>query len=108
LVDLVIIDCTESTEHLSWEIELAQERLGNENVLLFSPDGLAAPNGLQSFCLDYNSQRARDEIEVLSREWGEDDYGEGTVLLGAYGQELASQLHTWMEGRRSSLIRSKI
>ena len=46
VVDLVIIDCTEATKHLSWEIELAQERLGNENVLLFSPDGLAASNGL--------------------------------------------------------------
>lgn len=107
VVDLVIIDCTESTEQLSWEIELAQERLGNENVLLFLPDGSAASKRFHSFCLDYNSQRAHDEIEVLSRAWGADDYSEEGVLLGSYGQELASQLHTWMESRRSSLNQSK-
>jgi hypothetical protein len=107
VVDLVIIDCTEATKQLSWEIELAQKRLGNENVLLFLSDGLVTSNGLQSFCLDYNSQKARDEIEVVSREWGDDDYGEGTVNLGSYGQELVAQLHTWMEGRRISLIHSK-
>ena len=108
VVDLVIIDCTDSTEHLSWEIELAEERLGNENILLLSPDGLATSNELQSFCLAYNSQRASDEIETLSREWGEDDYGEDTVLLGSYGQELACKLQTWMKERRSSLIQSKL
>lgn len=96
-VDLVIIDRAESTEHLSWEIELSQNRLGNERVLLFSPDGSTASNGLQSSYLPYNPQRAHDEIEVLSQEWGQDVYSEGKVNLGSYGHELASQLRAWME-----------
>lgn len=99
VVNCTIIDCTESSEPLAWEIELAQHRLGKDEVLLVSAEGSALANGCQASHIAFDEQRAQDEIATLSQTWGTDDYGEGRVTLGPYGQELVAQLRTWMEGR---------
>lgn len=98
VVDLVILDATESSENLSWETRLAVNRLGGEGVLVLSPQGLAGAAGVAS--LEYDEREAAEEIAALTREWGEDDFSDNEVALGPYGREVASRLREWLGSRR--------
>ena len=96
-VDLALVDCTETSENLSWEIAQARDRLGAQNVLLLAP---LESGAFEDFArIDYDVSRGDEETAALSAAWGAFDYSDRRISLGPYGRELRDQIRTWIEER---------
>jgi hypothetical protein len=100
VTDLAIIDGTESTRHLEWEVELAQRCVGARNVLLLLPEGSVPSEPATIDRLAYDAGRAQREIERQVSRRDDDDFDEQDLHLGPYGEEMAGRLRSWIESRK--------